>query len=216
MTHKFYGFGFTENSRITYATKVKKDEATEIQWGIRNYACWDDLITHSHTLSRLEQEAQKTIIDGLGYLPNLTIRIPHEVHIRALISMKRQQSISESDFEFQLIQHLKHIRNDDMHKCGWTKSYTANTWALYNSELSTFKEVAQSRIFSLLGYLPAPQNLLEPEMLIRELCSWPNYNPEWEMCAFDYKAFTVIKFREALKSHGEAGASVSSLFQGTK
>lgn len=182
---------------------------TAIAQGRREVIAWDQLETYTNVYPELEPEAHDLIKKHLGYLPEPAAYIPHETFIRALIHQYKKRQLSELGFHEDVVFHIKHIRNDDMNQGGWIDNlgeYTAKDKERYSSYFSQYTDKARARLQWLLGYEPDIKDSLYSELLLRELCSVDWYHDGMPPTATDYKAMTILLYREAIKEHGKAFA----------
>lgn len=174
---------------------------------------WSDIDADIKVYPEHAHSAQQAIDNRLGYRPPRNIIIPHEVFIRTLIQQHNKGMISAAAYLRSMDTHIRHIRNDDMNKCGWVDK-TRFTWAEiehYNSYLPQFEVMAYARFTRFFGELPRLDYLLPADMMLRQL--WLQY-PELiteGLTPFDYKAFTIVAYRKLFIEQGEKAADMLSL-----
>ena len=163
-------------------------------------------------------EAEKLIEQHLGYVPFPTIYLPHEVFIRSLIDHFKNGQIGAEEYQQQLLEHIRNIRNDDMQKDGWVdaESYTQQDIEHYQSFQRYYQPMAKERLQKFLGYEPSLQHSLYAEVYLRYLIAMDTYSSEWPLTGFDRKAITIVKFREIFTEKGLEAANLSPLVQWSK
>lgn len=178
-----------------------KYDSKAIEEGRRELITWDQIMTCAKVFPELEEDAHNEIKRHLGYLPNPSAYMNHEVFIRTLIHQFRNQEISEEDYNQQVIAHVKHVRNDDMLQgghidcLGWPVDLDMQR---YNTHFSQYKDKALLRLKFLMGYESDLRYSLYPELMIRELCAMDWYTENMPPCTIDYMAITIIHYRKAM------------------
>ena len=185
----------------------------EIARGRRERLKWSDIEIHASCFPEHEERAHCLILDCLGYIPATGILIPHEVFIRSLVDRLRRSDISDEQFGEELELHCKQIRNDDMKKGGWVDKliYTEHDYHCYETENIDFRSQARERLGRFLGYEPALEHCLDAELYLRETFTMDWFHSELEFTSPDYKAATIIKYRESLLLKGQEAADNSDL-----
>lgn len=196
---------YYKGNKAKEAADRKKLRATVLQWS--------DLEAEVKVYPEHAQEAQQAIENRLGYRPPRNIIIPHEAFIRTVIEQQDKGMISATDYLRDMDTHIRHIRNDDMNKCGWVDK-TRFTWAEiqhYNNYLPQFEAMAHARFTRFFGHLQSLDYLLPADMMLREL--WLQH-PDLihkDLTPFDYKAFTIVAYRKIFIEQGKDAADQSGL-----
>ena len=183
--------------------------AEAIEEGRRELITWDQIMTCARILPELEHAGHDEIRKHLGYLPNPSAYMQHEVFIRALIDQFRKKQLSETEFNEQVAVHVKLIRNDDVLQGGYVDYLEGNTpldMERYDRHFRPYKEKARNRLKFLLGNEPDLRYSLYAELMLRELCAMDWYIDDMAPVAIDYKAITVMQYRKAMCEHGKAFA----------
>ena len=189
-------------SRAAYAEAIEEGRLYTVEWG--------DLALASTVLPNLETAGRELIERKLGYLPHDNCVLEQEPFIRALIQVNRSGYLSDTDFEQQVDDHIKLIRNADMrHNTCWV--YDAAIYDNYWKTYVPYGYVVQSRLEKFLGYKPELRHSLIAEMWLRNVMAQDQVLlPEYPM-EVDYRAITLIKYREVLLKHGKLAADASPL-----
>ena len=169
---------------------------------------WKDLARASAVLPTLETAGRELIEQKLGYLPHDNCVLEQEAFIRALIQAHRTGYLSDADFEQQVDEHIKLIRNADMrHNTCWV--YDAAIYDNYWETYVPFGYAVKSRLEKFLGYIPELRHSLIAEMWLRNVIAQHEVHlPEYPM-AVDYRAIALIKYREVLLDQGKSIADLS-------
>lgn len=174
---------------------------------------WADIEADVKVYPEHTQQARTEISDRLGYLPHGNTIMPHEAFIRTLIEQHKKGLISTADYERDINTHIRHIRNDDMNKFGWTDTMRY-TWAEienHNNYLPQFTAMVHAKFTSFFGELPSVYYLLPADRMLRR--AWlelPDTMVEG-FTPFDYKAFTITAYRKVLCEQGKDAADNSPL-----
>ncbi len=185
------------------------NDQNAIAEGRRELVTWDQVMTCATVLPELQNEAQAKIRDYLGYLPNPSAYMNHEVFIRALIDQYRKHEISKEKFDEEMNVHIRHIRNDDILQGGYIDNmgeYTLTDMERYRTHFVQYSEKAKDRLKHFTGYVPALQYSLYAQLMIRELCAMDGYVEEMIPTAVDYKAINLIQYLEVLHKYGKEQA----------
>ena len=189
-------------------------DPASIAEGRREVIKWDQIVTCSKMFPELEQAAYDQIRRHLGYLPDPSAYMNHEVFIRVLIDQFNRQQITEESFNSQVIEHVKHIRNDNVNQGGYIDNlgdYTSRDLDRYRNHFPQYKEKAKARLKQLMGYESEVKYSLYAELMIRELCAMDWYVNDMIPGAIDYRAITVIHYRKALMELGKEFADALPL-----
>ena len=201
---------------LPYALGIEPENLKRSIKEARRYsASWEEIGGCGKVFPQHADEAEKLIEKYLGYVPFPTIYLPHEVFIRSLIAHYKNGQIAEEDFQNQLLEHIRNIRNDDMQKDGWVdnESYTQQDIEYYYSFQCYYQPMAKERLQKLLGYEPSLQHSLYAEVYLRHLIAMDTYSTKWPLTGFDRKAITIVKFREIFTAKGLDAANLSPLVQ---
>lgn len=175
---------------------------------------WKTLESAATILPHLEVEAQNLIEQRMGYLPAQRIILPHETFIRAFINSYQQGQLSAEDFSFQMEEHIKLIRNDDMEH-NLCMAYDPAAYKNYTATFMPYGQQAKDRITHFLGYEPKLEHSLAAEMWLRKMFAMDNFRLPDTITAIDFKVLTLIRYREILLKYGQETADASPLL-GTK
>ncbi len=178
----------------------------------RHYAIrWQDIADAATTLPKLKIEAQNLIERRLGYLPDDGVVLAYEPYIRALIQNHCQGTLTDEAFSEQAEEHIKLIRQADLnHNTNLT--YDARIYQNYETYLSHYGQAVKNRLTRFLGYEPKLEHSLIAELWLREVMSRDLFQLPSQITAADYKAITLIKYREVLLEQGQPAADSSPLF----
>lgn len=171
---------------------------------------WDDLLTAATTLPNFETAGRDLIESRLGYLPSDSTIIPFEPFLRALIQAHQQGQLSEESFYQQADEHIKLIRNQDMRHNTCLK-YAPEIYQNYERSFTPYGYAVRSRLTWLLGYEPHLDHSLIAEMWMREVMARDTIQLPEAITPVDWKALTLIKYREVLLDQGKAAADMSPL-----
>lgn len=149
----------------------------------------------------------------LGYLPSLCMYLPHITFIQTLLDNRDEGIISTEQCLADIEVHTRHIRNDDMKKGGWVagRDYHHTYRKAYKLFLSAFKTEARNRLCSMLGYEPAMKFSLGAELHLRQLFETEEYEPGLPYGPYDFKAATIVRYREKYYRDDEKQADESEL-----
>ncbi len=169
---------------------------------------WSDLERGSTVLPDLETAGREIIEQKLGYLPHDVCILEQEPFIRALIRTNRTCYISDADFDQQVDEHIKLIRNVDMrHNTCWV--YDAEIYDNYWKTYVPYGYAVKKRLTMFLGYTPELRHSLVAEMWLRNVMAQNEVHlPDYPI-AVDYRAIALIKYREVLLEQGKEVADDS-------
>jgi hypothetical protein len=165
---------------------------------------WNDIAVSVSCYPEHESAARSITRSYLGYDVADSIALPHIGFIQTLIQNYVSGQKEHEIFCTEVVQTIKQIRNDDMQKGGWisAKPYSEKHYADYNHINVEHKEKARHRICALLGYVPIVDYSLEAEIMLRHIFT---IDPEYEYKDFgasDYKAGTIVQYREIALTKG--------------
>lgn len=192
--------------------RFDKAYAEAVIEGRRHMVQWSDLVTAATTLTDLEEEGRDLIERRLGYLPSDNVIIPYEPYLRGLLHAYRQGQMTEGEFHNQVDEHVKLIRNADMtHNLCLT--YDADIYQNYYDMYAHYGYAVKSRLTAFLGYEPRLEHSLIAEMWMRDVMAKDTFKLPAYISAVDYKAITLIRYREVLLEQGKSAADVSALLR---
>lgn len=173
---------------------------------------WKDIALTATVLPSLEDATQELIEQSLGYLPHLAVRLPYEPYLRALLHLKNQGQLSAEAFVRETEAHCQLIRNADM--AHYADPEPAPRFqSMYSDFFHLYGIKAKARLSRLLGYEPALEHSLAAELWLWEIMARDTIRLPESLTAVDYKALTIIRYREILLSQGRAAADASPLFK---
>ena len=174
---------------------------------------WQEIITYSACLPHLEKQAQRLVDGFIGYLPLPMVYIRHEPFVRALIASFQSGNISEDVFLRETEFYTKMMRNDDMKKYGWARDdvFFDNNVEQYETNLSQYKQAARDRLSEFLDYEPSIEHSWDAEIYLRQVFTMDFYYKEMPYCLLDYRAVTIVKYREHLMLSSKEAADNSPL-----
>ncbi|MBD2704672.1 hypothetical protein IC229_28810 [Spirosoma sp. BT702] len=190
------------------ADRFEADFADAVLEGRKGAVRWDDLVTDAVILPDLKQKAQDLIDQYLGYLPGDSVIMPFEPYLRALLNMYWQHQLHEDDFIEQLEAHLKLIRNADM-RHNTCLTYDEAIYQNYDKTFAPYGYAVKSRLTRFLGYEPKLEHSLIAEMWMRNVMAHDEIQLPETMTPVDWKAITLIKYREVLLERGQTAADAS-------
>ncbi|GAB3515805.1 hypothetical protein [Emticicia fontis] len=171
---------------------------------------WEDLELSWKVYPELEVEIKLLIKKRLGYLPHPTVTIPFEPFLRSLYHSFRLGQLNEADFYVQADEHIKLIRNKDMEP-NLCLIYDDIIYENYKKTYIPFIQAARERITRFLGYEPKLENSLIAEMWLSKIIAKDILVLQSYITEIDYKAITLIKYREILLTQGQEVANSSSI-----
>ncbi|QMW01711.1 hypothetical protein [Spirosoma foliorum] len=186
--------------------------AEAITEGRKEMVQWNDLITAVTILPDLEDEGRELIEERLGYLPSDNVILPYEPYLRGLLQGYRQRQMTSCEFRHQVDEHVKLIRNADMMPNLYL-IYDPEIYQNYDRTFSPYGYAVRSRLVWLLGYQPNLDHSLIAEMWLRDVFARDTIQLPETITAVDWKAITLIKYREVLLEHGQMAADASPLLQ---
>lgn len=176
----------------------------------REFIRWKTLENAATILPHLDIQAQEVIEKRLGYLPSQHVVLPYEPFVRAIINSYQQGQITTKDYSNQLEAHIKLIRNADMiHNL--MPDYDPQIYQNYTATFSLYGQMTRDRITTFLGYEPQLIHSLSAEMWLRKMFAQDIFQLPDYITTIDYKALTLIRYREILLEFGKEAADASPL-----
>lgn len=174
---------------------------------------WKDIDLHSKSYPEYEELSLAWIRYLLGYLPEPRAYMPSLAFIQTLVQSTKANKISEQSFLEELFWCVQQIRNKDIKQGGWLLNLTYDNihYDRYNRHLLIYKQAARERLCKFLGYEPLLEHSLEAEMFLRQTFAEDFFHSKFPLCNADYKAATIVKYREIFLTQGEEEADKSEL-----
>ena len=175
---------------------------------------WSVLCASEEVFPQFAKEAENIIGKRLGYLPSLTLRRMHELHIRTLMHRYTNDvSMNQQEFRATVDMHIKHARNEDMrtNRCVERNTHNKTDHENYATRHLEFRELAQKKIRYLLGYDPELLYALDPELMFRAFLSTISSKDRHIITPIDYRVVGMIKYRETFLKYGAEAADNSPL-----
>lgn len=187
--------------------KAYQEAVTE---AISGAVSWKDLALNATVLPNLEDQTNDLIERRLGYLPHHSVTLPYVPYLRAILQSYHQGSLNADAFTHEAEEHLKLIRNADM------QHYSAPEPAVhfvqsYQKLFGLYAEKTKERLIRFLGYEPDLKHSLMAELWLWEVMAMDTIRLPDGPTAVDFKALTIIRYREILFSKGKAAADASPL-----
>ncbi|RDB07844.1 hypothetical protein [Runella aurantiaca] len=182
------------------------------QEAIQQAVSWKDIDLSAKVLPDLETQTKDLIEGYLGYLPHPSAGLRYEPYLRALLLRHQQGGLSEEEFRLQAEEHIKLIRNADVAPYR-DPIYSPSQYDHYRETFVPYGQRVKDRLARFLGYEPQLEHSLVIELWLRNMLSmdtiqWPNC-----LTVVDYKALTIIRYREILLTQGQAAADASPFFK---
>ena len=171
---------------------------------------WKDLALNATVLPNLEEQTKDLIERRLGYLPHPAVTLPYEPYLRALLQSYHQEALSSDAFTEQAEEHLKLIRNADMQHYS-SPDPAPHFVQSYQKMFGIYGAKVKERLTRFLGYEPRLEHSLMAELWLFDLMARDTIRLPEGLTAVDFKALTIIRYREILLSQGKAAADVSAL-----
>lgn len=187
--------------------KAYQEAVTE---AISEAVSWKDLALNATVLPNLEEQTNDLIERRLGYLTHPSVTLPFAPYLRALLQRYHQGTLSADAFTHEAEEHLKLIRNADM------QHYSAPAPAphfvqSYQKMFGLYAEKTKERLVRFLGYEPDLKHSLMAELWLWDVMAMDTIRLPDGPTAVDFKALTIIRYREHLFAHGKAAADASPL-----
>lgn len=171
---------------------------------------WKDLALNATVLPNLEEQTKDLIERRLGYLPHPAVTLPYAPYLRALLQQHQQGQLSSESFIHDAETHIKLIRNADMEHYS-SQEPAAHFVQSYQKMVEIFGFRAKERLAGFLGYIPEVTHSLMAELWLYELMLKDTLCLPESPTAVDFKALTIIRYREILFTQGKAAADSSPL-----
>jgi hypothetical protein len=184
------------------------DEAVED--GIQDAVSWRDVVLNATVLPHLEDQAKDLIEVRLGYLPPSSITLRYEYELRTLLQNFNLGKINLDNFYHQADRYIKLIRNDDIEPNNCL-TYEPYLYEKYRKEFLPYGQMAKGRIMGFLGYEPRLEYSLAAEIWLSSILAKDYLKLPNKITPIDFRAISIIKYREILLSHGKEVADNSPL-----
>lgn len=171
---------------------------------------WKDLALNATVLPNLEDPAKDLIERRLGYLPHPAVTLPYEPYLRALLHSYHRGTLSPDAFTEQAEEHLKLIRNADMQHYS-SPDPAPHFIQSYQKMFGMYGLQVKERLTRFLGYEPRLEYSLMAELWLFDLMARDTLRLPEGPTAVDFKALTIIRYREILFSQSKADADASPL-----
>ena len=171
---------------------------------------WKDLALNATVLPNLEEQTKDLIERRLGYLPHPAVTLPYAPYLRALLQQHQQGQLSSESFIHDAETHIKLIRNADIEHYSSQES-APHFVQSYQKIVEIFGFRAKERLAGFLGYIPEVTHSLMAELWLYELMLKDTLRLPASPTAVDFKALTIIRYREILFTQGKAAADGSPL-----
>lgn len=187
--------------------KAYREAVTE---AISEAVSWKDLALNATVLPNLEDQTNDLIERRLGYLPHPAVTLPYAPYLRALLQRYHQGTLTSDAFTQQAEEHLQLIRNADMQHYS-SPEPAPHLVQSYQKMFGMYGAQAKERLTRFLGYEPRLEYSLMAELWLFELMAKDTLRLPKGPTAVDFKALTIIRYREILLSKGKAAADASPL-----
>ncbi|GAB3995697.1 hypothetical protein GCM10028807_36530 [Spirosoma daeguense] len=191
------------------AKRFEEAFADAVVEGRKDVVSWDNLVADAATFPDLKEKGREFIEHYLGYLPGDSVIVPFEPYLRALLNFYYKHQLDEDTFIEQLEEHLKLIRNADM-RHNTSLTYDEAIYQNYHKTFAAYGYAVKSRLTRFLGYEPKLEHSLIAEMWMRNVMAHDEIQLPDELTPVDWKAITLIKYREVLLEQGQAAADASA------
>jgi hypothetical protein len=190
--------------------RFKQAYQQAVREAISEAVSWKDLALNATVLPNLEDQTKDLIERRLGYLPHPAVTLRYEPYLRALLQSYHQGTLSSDAFTEQAEEHLKLIRNADMQH--YSSPVPAPHFVQsYQKMFGNYGGKVKERLTRFLGYEPRLEHSLMAELWLFDLMARDTPQLPKGPTAVDFKALTIIRYREILLSQGKAAADVSPL-----
>ncbi|MFN8345084.1 MAG: hypothetical protein U0X91_08775 [Spirosomataceae bacterium] len=181
-----------------------------VQEGIQEAVSWKDIALNATVLPDWENQTKDLIERRLGYLPHPSVTLRYEPYLRALLQSYHQGTLPSDAFTEQAEAHIQLIRNADM------AHYSAREPAphfvqSYQKMFGMYGLQVKERLTRFLGYKPRLEYSLMAELWLFDLMTRDTLQLPEGPTAVDFKALTIIRYREILFSQSKANADASPL-----
>lgn len=182
----------------------------EIEAGRLYTVRWHDLSLAARALPELEQQAHDVIETWLGYLPHPCVTLPDEPSIRLALHKHRRGEWNEATYHQRLEPAMKRVRNRDL-RHNAEPTYHPEIYQTYAATYHPYGFAVRQRLVSFLGYEPALACSLIAELWLRNAVVENQGLLLVGRTALDWRAMTLVKYREVLLAHSKAAADESAL-----
>lgn len=187
--------------------KAYQEAVTE---AISEAVSWKDLALNATVLPNLEDQTNDLIERRLGYLPHHSVTLPYAPYLRALLQRYHQGTLSQDAFTEQAEEHLKLIRNADMQHYS-SPDPAPHFVQSYQKMFGLYAQKIKERLVRFLGYEPNLKHSLMAELWLGDVMAMDTIRLPDGPTAVDFKALTIIRYREQLFTHDKAAADASPL-----
>jgi hypothetical protein len=178
---------------------------------------WNQLVATSEHLPELEGECKSELLWRLGYEANEACMLPHLPFMCRLLDSYKKGQINQAQYEAEFSEHVRQVRNEDMHRSGWAYFLQPKPESLrfYETDDVTYRHAARARLTRFLGYEPSLPSSLEAELALRRQMARSQKPNSDKLAQFDVRMIVVIQYREILIESGRKAADASPLFDWT-
>jgi hypothetical protein len=172
---------------------------------------WEDVALGAIALPQLEEAANDLIGRRLGYIPDKSVSLKFEPFLRGLIQSHQLKNMTDEEFEFQVDEHIKLIRNEDV-SLNTCENYPDSLYECYNKNFPIKGQAVKDRLKKFMGYEPKLEYSIVAEMWMREIMLDDSFLLSENVTPLDIKAITLIRYREVLIELGKERADSSRLW----
>lgn len=187
--------------------KAYQEAVTE---AISGAVSWKDLALNATVLPNLEDQTNDLIERRLGYLPHPSVTLPYAPYLRALLQRYHQGTLTADAFTHEAEEHLKLIRNADMQHYS-SPEPAPHFVQSYQKMFGLYAKKTKERLVRFLGYEPDLKHSLMAELWLWDVMDMDTIRLPDGPTAVDFKALTIIRYREILFSKGKEPADASPL-----
>jgi len=191
--------------------RFEKAYQTAVTEAINEAVTWKDLALNATVLPHLEDATHHLIEQRLGYLPHPSVSLPYIPYLKALLQQKNQGQLSSEAFHYESETHCRLLRNADMAYYSDLEP-PPHFQSMYTDFFYLYGFKAKMRLHRFLGYEPALEHSLMAELWLWEIMARDTIILPESPTAVDFKALTIIRYRELLLSQGKTAADASPLF----
>jgi hypothetical protein len=178
--------------------------------GRRRVIQWRDIEECAIVLPYLEEKAVQLIEERLGWLPHESVRLKYEPYLRGLLQNYLDDHIAVEALMYYIDEHVKLIRNEEM-SGNTCLDYDDSVYRRYDTDQVYYREAARQRVIYWLGYEPELRHSLTAELWLRDILAEDSFHLSGDVTAVDWKALTLIRYREILLAEGKEAADASEL-----
>ncbi|WP_138477129.1 hypothetical protein [Dyadobacter bucti] len=190
--------------------RYEKAFAVGVQEARMNAMNWEDLLLGVTAFPEVEVRCEDLIEARLGYVPSAAALAKYAPYLRAIIVSHDQGNISDYDFYQQADDQIKLIRNEDLEH-NTCLEYNEDIYQNYQETFAAYGQEAKERLTRFLGYEPKLEHSLVAQMWLRKVMADDTFQLPSYITACDYKAITLVKYREVLLAEGKDTADMSPL-----